>query len=117
MNLVFSAPKEWENWLDLALGVWLLLSPWLLQFGGDATAVTNSVVIGFLIIVAEVFTFSTLGALEELIDLVLGLWLVVSPWILNISSRVASADFVIVGLLVLGLAIYEIWDARRMSSA
>ena len=117
MKLVFSAPKEWENWLSLGFGVWLLLSPWLLQFGGDEIAVTNALVIGFLIIVAEIFSFSALGALEELIDLILGLWLLVSPWILNVSSPAAEVNFIIVGLLALALSIYELWEARRLSSS
>jgi len=117
MKLVFSAPKEWENWLSLGFGVWLLLSPWLLQFGHDEIAVTNALVIGFLIIVAEIFSFSALGALEELIDLILGLWLLVSPWILSVSSPAAEVNFIIVGLLALALSIYELWEARRPSSS
>ena len=80
-------------------------------------AVTNALVIGFLIIVAEIFSFSALGALEELIDLILGLWLLVSPWILSVSSPAAEVNFIIVGLLALALSIYELWEARRPSSS
>jgi len=55
--------------------------------------------------------------LEELIDLILGLWLLVSPWILRMSSPAAEVNFVIVGLLALALSIYELWEARRLSSS
>ncbi len=72
MKEMFSPPKEWENWLNLAFGFWLFFSPWLLQFSGLEASVTNATISGLLITTAEVFTFSALGALEELIDLVPG---------------------------------------------
>ncbi len=49
---------------------------------------------------------------EEWISVILGAWLVVSPWVLGVAV-VPTVNFVIVGLLVLALALYEIWDERR----
>jgi len=109
MKRVFSAPKEWENWLSLGFGLWLILSPWLLHFSDSEIALTNAVLTGFLIVLAEVFTFSALGALEELIDFILGVWLLASPWILSLSNSAARINFIVVGLLALGLVIYESW--------
>jgi hypothetical protein len=113
----FSAPKEWENWLNIAFGVWICISPSILQFTDDATAVHNAYVVGFLIIVASVATFSSIAVLEIIIDMVLGGWLVASPWILGLANRQGSSNFVIVGAFVLALACYEFWQgysgARR----
>jgi hypothetical protein len=45
----------------------------------------------------------------------LGAWLVICPWVLGISSSAVRNNFVVIGLLVLALAFYEIWDERRQS--
>ncbi len=109
----FNLPKQWEDWTNWGLGIWLCISPWALLFSNDATATKNAVVVGFLVILAEVVTLSVFQVWEEWVNVVLGAWLVASPWILAIPDSTARANFVIVGLLILGLALYEIWDARR----
>ena len=108
-----SFSREWQDWCNLLLGIWLCLSPWVLRFPEDRAATENAVFVGFLIILAEVFTFSMLRIVEEWINVVLGMWLVVSIWTLEITVSAAKADLVVSGLLISSLAVYEIWDARR----
>jgi hypothetical protein len=113
----FSPPKQWEDWVNLVLGIWLCVSPWILQLGGDEMIVTqNAVLVGFLLIVTEAVTLVSFRVWEEWISVVLGGWLVVSPWVLGITALVPMANFVIVGLAVLVLALYEIWDVQRHSA-
>jgi SPW repeat len=109
----FSFSREWQDWCNLLLGIWLCLSPWVLRFVDDREAAENAVFIGFLVIVAEVFTFSMLRALEEWINVALGIWLVASVWALEITAPAAKADLIVSGILIALLALYEIWDARR----
>jgi len=111
----FSLPKHWPDWLDLALGVWLCASPWVLQFAdGDMLATQNAFLVGVLLIVTETVVLSAFRPWEEWINVVLGAWLVISPWVLNVSPvATVAANFVIVGLLVLGLAFYEIRHVHR----
>jgi hypothetical protein len=54
--VLFSYSKEWQDWLNLVLRLWICVSPWALNFT-DATATRTAIAIGFLIIVCEVFTF------------------------------------------------------------
>jgi hypothetical protein len=42
--------KAWEEWLNIALGTWLLVSPWLLGFSVSAALMWNAVIIGALIV-------------------------------------------------------------------
>ena len=109
----FSLPKEWQDWLNLLLGIWICTSPWALNFSDNAAATRTAVAVGFLIIVSQVFTIWALRFLEEWINVLLGAWLMVSAWLLEISVPIAKADFMISGLTVILLAAYEIWDARR----
>jgi hypothetical protein len=108
---VLSPPKHWEDWTSVALGLWLLVSPWVLDYGEMATA-QNAVVVGFLLIATEFVELNVFRVWEEWVNVVLGAWLVISPWVLG-ATFVPTVNFVIVGLLVLALALYEIWDERR----
>jgi cyanate permease len=44
-----SAFAEWEEWVDLALGLWLAASPWLLGFTANVNAMWTSVVLGLAV--------------------------------------------------------------------
>jgi hypothetical protein len=113
----FTPPKQWEDWCDWALGIWLLLSPWILLFERDPAATRNSVIVGFLVVVTEAVTLSVFRVWEEWINAALGAWLIVSPWVLPIADRSAKANFVIAGILIAGLALYEVWEVSRQSGA
>jgi hypothetical protein len=109
----FSFSREWQDWCNLIVGIWLCLSPWLLGFADHRAAAESAVAVGILVVVAEVFTFSALRVLEEWINVALGLWLMAAAWALEITKGAAQVDFVVSGLLLVLLALYEIWDARR----
>lgn len=110
-----SFPEQWEDWCNWLLGIWLCISPWALRFDFDPTATKVAVVTGIVIILSELLALSFFRTWEELIDIILGAWLIISPWTLDISSPTVKLNFVLVGLLVLSLAVYEIWDERRQS--
>jgi SPW repeat-containing protein len=104
----------WEDWVDMVLGAWLAISPWILGFTDNGAATRNAVIIGIAIAVLSGSTFLIYNAIEEWIDAVLGIWLIVSPWVLSSSGDSAvTADFVIIGAVVAGLSGYEIWASRH----
>ena len=109
----FSPPKQWEDWSNWLMGRWLCLSPWVLHFDYEHTETATAVTTGALLILAEVVTLSVFRAWEEWVNVALGIWLIVCSWVLHIGSPAARANFVIVGLLVTALALYEVWSARR----
>jgi hypothetical protein len=112
-----SFPKQWEDWCSWLLGFWLCISPWALQFDLEPIATRTAVITGILIVFVEMITLSLFRAWEEWINVILGAWLIACPWILGIIYPSAKTNFVVVGLLVLVLALYEIWDARRQSGS
>jgi hypothetical protein len=111
--VTFTPPKQWEDWCDWGLGIWLMLSPWVLLFEYDSPATRNAVIVGFLVVSAEAMTLSMFQVWEEWINVALGAWLVISPWLLGVASAAAKANFVITGLLIVGLALYEVWEASQ----
>jgi hypothetical protein len=111
----FSLPKQWEDWCNWLLGIWLCISPWALRFDLEPTATQTAVISGILIILTETSTLSVYRAWEKWVNVILGVWLVVCPWALGISVPAATANLVVVGLLMMALAFYEVWEARRQS--
>ena len=41
--------REWEEWVNFALGVWAILAPWLLGFATVAAAMYAHVIIGLIV--------------------------------------------------------------------
>jgi hypothetical protein len=39
------------SWINVLLGIWVLISPWVLGFAGHATPMTNNVITGIVIII------------------------------------------------------------------
>ncbi|GGX89429.1 hypothetical protein GCM10007160_15990 [Litchfieldella qijiaojingensis] len=46
---VLRKTQVWEEWILLALGVWLIVAPFLLGYAGVTEAMWNSVVMGLLV--------------------------------------------------------------------
>ena len=53
------APREWEEWVESALGLWLIASPWLLGFSDEPTAMRNAVLSGSVIVALALWTLAT----------------------------------------------------------
>ncbi|HEX8012495.1 MAG TPA: SPW repeat protein [Casimicrobiaceae bacterium] len=96
---------KWEDWLGIGLGVWLLASPWALGFSDQQAATMNALIIGSILVLEEFLEVGVHETVEEWIDLVVGLWLMVSPLVLGFTSYVgASVNTVLVGLLTVVFA-------------
>jgi hypothetical protein len=116
-HVKINAPRQWEDWCDWLFGIWLLLSPWTLTFESESSATRNAVIVGILIIGVALLTLSIFRAWEEWLNVILGAWLLASPWILGVRSTSATINFVILGALVLALALYEINMGSRRRHA
>jgi hypothetical protein len=40
---------EWEEWVNLVVGLWALAAPWILGFAGDTSATWSHVVVGLVV--------------------------------------------------------------------
>ena len=111
--VTLNLPKQWTDWATWGLGIWLCLSPWTLLFEQEALAMRNAVLLGALIILAEVIELSVFRGWEEWINVALGTWLIVSVWVLGIATPAARINFVLVGVVVVALALFEMWQIRQ----
>jgi peptidoglycan/LPS O-acetylase OafA/YrhL len=115
---------NWQDTASLILGVWMILSPWILQFTGTPAAMWNAIVFGVLIAVMALMALVDFHEWEEWADMAIGAWLIVSAWVLGFAMTEAAAgaqggayaatwNFVVVGILTLGMAAWSLFDHRH----
>lgn len=96
---------------DYLIGIFLIISPWVLDFTVGGVAQWLPVFIGFLILALSVFTQYELGLIRLIrmkvhltTDLIVGAVLAASPWIFQFADQVYWPHL-IVGLLIAGVSI------------
>jgi heme/copper-type cytochrome/quinol oxidase subunit 3 len=52
-------PRAWEEWTEVALGLWLAVSPWVLGFAAMQTAQLNAVITGLVVIALALWVLLT----------------------------------------------------------
>jgi hypothetical protein len=108
-------PTHWQDWCSWLLGFWLCVSPWILQFNSEFTATLAAVITGIVLVFVERMTLSFYQTSEEWINVALGAWIIISAWVIGISTPAARYNFVSVGLLVIALALIGLLEEQRQS--
>jgi hypothetical protein len=110
-----------ENWsntrlcdvANLILGAFLFFSPWIFGFDGGKIS-QNATIAGIVIVVLAIAALAAFAIWEEWLNLIVGLWTLVSPWVLGFEgSTRATTVHVIVGAVVAILAAVELWIMFR----
>lgn len=102
-------PKHWQDAVNAVLGVWLVLSPLALGYAADLMPTANAMVVGVALVAAALGAILVPHAWEEWTEAALGLWLLVSPWILGFSGHAqAMLAAVATGIVILVLALWTL---------
>lgn len=98
--------------LDIIAGIWLIIAPYVLGYSSVASAAWNSVIFGIIIAVlaaSREFGQGYRRAWPSWINVLIGLWLIISPFFLGFSHiGVAVWNSIIMGIVV---AILAAWSA------
>jgi SPW repeat len=106
--------QHWQDAASLLLGVWLVVSPFVLGFAGADVWIT--IVLGLCVIVAAVEGFVLPSYLEEWAEILFGLALVMAPWTVGYESVSATVSSAVSGILVILLAIWELQTDRDFTT-
>ena len=108
--------------INLALGGFLILSPWLFGFRSQVGWHTSwmagtAIVVIALFSIADLFdsvSIPTMFESEEWINLTIGSWLAICPWILNFNDDVMAMQVhLAVGGVLATIAAIELWIVNR----
>jgi hypothetical protein len=108
--------RRWQDTVNLILGVWLFLSPWLLGYAGTTVnASWNAWIFGVALVVFSAIAVSMPQTWEEVINLLIGIWMVISPWVLGFTgARSAESNAVIVGILAIVFSVWAMAMSRQL---
>jgi hypothetical protein len=103
--------RHWIDWINVMFGVWLITSPWFLTVAGDdKPAAWSSWIVGAGIVSLAFFAMYKPAVWGDSVGIILGAWLLASPWMLGFAGAPAAAmNAVIIGVLVIG---YAFWAMR-----
>ncbi|NIR32913.1 MAG: SPW repeat protein [Gammaproteobacteria bacterium] len=98
---------RWQDWVSLVFAIWLFLSPFIFEYRDVGAAAWNAYVFGVVIAIMSIVALVERRIWEEWIDLIVGIWLVIAPFVLGFTTEPAAMwNHVILGVL---LVIDTIW--------
>ena len=102
-----------QDEMEIALGIWLIASPWLLGYGqpfGVAPAAAS--VIGLVLLMFSLDDYFFSNEADEWVDGALGAALMLSPLVLGYTDNTrATLNAVFCGFLIAGIAA---WAVQRL---
>ena len=112
------AVKPRVHWRDLiigAAGAWLVASPYVLGYELDGAAASNAVGIGCCLVIFCIISAWRLKDLgNEILNIVFGSWLALSPYALGFSGhRTPALNAISVGLVVAALAVWDLHSTAK----
>jgi hypothetical protein len=88
-------PTRFHGILDYIVGLFMIISPWVLDFSDNDAATWTIVIAGVLVLMQTIMTDFEVGLIRKIpmqshlmVDFGLGVLLAVSPWLFNFDDRV-----------------------------
>jgi SPW repeat len=93
---------------NLALAAFLFVAPWLFSYAYES-ARADDWVSSAIVVASSVAAVLAFREWEEGVSLIVGLWVLASPWLLGFQHAPAMAVNVTVGLLIAYMSALELW--------
>ena len=106
------AARRWQDGANLVLGAWLFISPWVLDYGSTAAG-WNAYATGAAIVLFALIAAYMPEAWEEIINILVGVWLVMCPFVLAPFRSDIALHTVVVGILATAFAIWAMSNDQR----
>jgi hypothetical protein len=102
--------RRWQDQVILLLGIWLVISPFAFGYPGGSAAAINAIIAGAIMAALAAFDLYKTYVWAVLINLVVGVWTAVSPWLVGVVRDKAMAT----SLLAVGIAtvVLGLWELR-----
>lgn len=106
---------RWQDWMDILLGCWLVVSPWQMKYSLNEAATANACGLGAVLIVFNFISATRLRDKgQEIFNIMLGIWLILAPYSLNFATqKEAAINAIVVGAMIVALAAWQIYDATK----
>jgi SPW repeat len=120
--------RTWEDWLGMLLGVLIVMSPWFpMQADHEIVdaersfIILNAFTVGLLVFGLAQLEYVALQRWEEVAEIILGLWLIASPYIFGYSAdgllRFWHCSLGGAVVLIATLQLWQDWDLSEQELA
>ena len=99
----WGATVPWTLLVATALGLWLMLSPTL--FGTQGLMADSSHLVGALVVTFAVIAMGEPARVVRFINIPLGAWILIAPWLLSGAPMLAVWNSVLVGMILMLVSI------------
>ncbi len=115
---------RWQNWANVVLGIILFIAPWVtgtayhLGLTADAHAAWDAWIVGLSVALVALWSLDAPRSfIPESINVLLGIWLFIAPWVLGFAGLTGPAWTAwIIGILVIIMAAWAIMAVQRLHS-
>lgn len=105
---------HWQDRIEVALGLWLVASPFVLGLVDVPAAGWVAMLAGVAVVTLAVDAFYYPEIVEEWGNLAVGVALAASPWLIGYdASRVALANALACGVAIAALSFSTVGEIRR----
>jgi hypothetical protein len=103
-------------WLNMILGLALIVAPFALGYNTNTTAFWSSIILGVVIALASGYKALIKDAArwEDWVDVVAGVIAVLVPFVFGFSALATALwAFIVLGVIVAGLSGYRLYTTRE----
>lgn len=108
-----------QDGVAIIVGLYVFFSPWIISYFWPTSSISilaqwSHVGVGIVVVIAGIAAIVSAQAWEEYLIGLFGLWLLISPWLLDFSRVAAFAwNAVIAGVIIIALAIGNLFSIRH----
>ncbi|HLN18747.1 MAG TPA: SPW repeat protein [Patescibacteria group bacterium] len=106
------------GWLNVLAGLWLIISPFVLRFSGTSAS-TNAIIVGIIVAILALIAATSPASVmwTSWINIILGLWLIISPFIMGFTGGAILANSIILGIIVVALSAWASGTTAKLGTA
>ena len=89
------------SWVNVLFGIWVMISPFIVQFARLPAAMWNNVIVGIVIaLLALIRTSLPRQSGWSWANVILGIWMIISPFALGVMTTAILWNNVILGIAI-----------------
>lgn len=115
---------KWKNRTVAVIGAWLIITPWVFGFSDHVGALWTGVIAGAIELIVAIWaaalpeSTATWGNWQNWTSLMIGVWFIIQPWSVGISSFMGNTwNDVILGAITGVLALWVMGQNVDTSSS
>ncbi len=108
---------RWQDWASVMVGIWLVASPWQLEFTLNLPEKGNACGLGAALIIFNLISACRkVDEGQEILNILMGIWLIMAPFAFSFyTDKNVSLNLIVSGVVVTVLASWQMFDTIRKS--